>query len=95
MVHQAKTPQVLLTTLQHCQWQAGCAKLLTCAGDEAQCIISRLHVLPEVNVGVVENVLMQVQVVEALGGQHHANIIACSHQQNKITLETTFVSRVS
>lgn len=38
----------------------------TCAGNESQGIVSRLHVLPEVNVGVVEDVLMQVEVVEAL-----------------------------
>ena len=34
------------------------------------------------NVGVVEDVLMQVEVVEALGRQHHANIITCGHDLN-------------
>ena len=38
----------------------------TCAGDEAQGVIAWLHVLPEVDVAVVEDVLMQVQVVKAL-----------------------------
>lgn len=49
----------------------------TCAGNEAQSVVARLHVLPEVDVGVVEDVLMQVEVVEALRGQHHANVITC------------------
>lgn len=36
------------------------------AGDEAQGIVSRLHVLPEMNVGMVEDVCVEVEVVEAL-----------------------------
>lgn len=39
---------------------------LTSTGDEAKGVISRLHVLPEVHVGVVEDVRVQVEVVEAL-----------------------------
>lgn len=54
---------------------------LTCAGNESKGIISWLHVLPEVNVGVVEDVLMKVEVVEALRGQHHTNVITCTRQQ--------------
>lgn len=41
-------------------------KRQTCAGNEAKGIISRLHVLPEVDVGVVEDVAVEVEVVEAL-----------------------------
>ena len=39
---------------------------LTSAGDEAKGVVSRLHVLPEVHVGVVEDVRVQVEIVEAL-----------------------------
>ena len=39
---------------------------LTSTGDEAKGVVSRLHVLPEVHVGVVEDVRVQVEVVEAL-----------------------------
>ncbi len=39
---------------------------LTSAGDEAKGVVSRLHVLPEVHVGVIEDVRVQVEVVEAL-----------------------------
>ena len=49
----------------------------TCAGNEAQGVVARLHVFPEVDVRVVEDVLMQVEVVKALGGQHHANVVTC------------------
>lgn len=38
-----------------------------CAGDEAECIISWLHVLPEVDIGVIEDVGVQVEIVKALG----------------------------
>ncbi len=38
-----------------------------CAGDEAQGVVAWLHVLPEVHIGVVEDVGVQVEVVEALG----------------------------
>ena len=38
----------------------------TSTGDEAKGVVSRLHVLPEVHVGVVEDVRVQVEVVEAL-----------------------------
>ena len=34
--------------------------------DESQSVVARLHVLPEVDVGVVEDVRVKVQVVEAL-----------------------------
>lgn len=36
---------------------------------------TRLHVLPEVDVGVVEDVSVQVEIVEALRGEHHAHIV--------------------
>lgn len=51
---------------------------LTCAGDEPQRVIAWLHVLPEVGVGVVEDVSMGRQVVRGLRGQHHPNIITCT-----------------
>ena len=54
----------------------------TSAGNEAQGVITRLHVLPEVHVGVVEDVGVQVEVVKALRRQNHANIIACSQQSH-------------
>ena len=38
----------------------------TCARDETKSVISRLHVLPEVDVRVVEDIAMEVEVVEAL-----------------------------
>ena len=50
-------------------------QLLTSTGDEAQGVIPRLHVLPEMHIGVVEDVRVQVQVVKALRRQHHAHII--------------------
>ena len=40
----------------------------TCAADEAPGVVARLHVLPELAVGVVEDVGVVVQVVEALRG---------------------------
>lgn len=43
---------------------------LTCTGDEAEGIIARLHILPEVDVAVIEDVLVQVEVVEALQAAH-------------------------
>ena len=36
------------------------------AGDEVEGVVARLHVLPEVDVGVVEDVGVRVQVVEGL-----------------------------
>ena len=43
----------------------------TRAGDEAQGVIARLSVLPEMYVGMVEHVRVQPQVVEALQGHEH------------------------
>mmetsp|Transcript_14192 Transcript_14192/g.42859 ORF Transcript_14192/g.42859 Transcript_14192/m.42859 type:complete len:266 (-) Transcript_14192:1319-2116(-) len=51
-------------------------KVGSCAGDEAQGVVARLHVLPEVDVGVVEDVAALVEVPEALGTEHHAHVIA-------------------
>ena len=45
------------------------------AGDEAQGIIARLHVFPEMDVGVVEEVSIGIQIVKGLGGQHHPHIL--------------------
>lgn len=74
------------STAQHSEW------VITCAGDEAQSIIARLHVLPEVDVGVVENVLMQVEVVEALRGKHHPHIITC-HAHHHTVSNPTYTDR--
>ena len=49
----------------------------TCAGNEAQGIIAMLCVLPEVDVGVVEDVCVLVQVEEGLGREDHAHIVTC------------------
>ena len=40
-----------------------------------------LCVLPEVDVAVVEDVGAHLDVVEALGRQHHAHVIACTATQ--------------
>jgi hypothetical protein len=37
-----------------------------CAGNETQSIIAGLHILPEVHVGVIEDVRVHVEVVETL-----------------------------
>lgn len=50
-------------------------EVCTGAGDEAQSVIAWLHVLPEVHVGVVEDVGVHVEVVETLGRQDHADIV--------------------
>ena len=57
------------------------------AGDESERVIARLHVLPEVHVGMVEDVAVQVEVVEALRGQHHAHIIAPVEQRQRLQEE--------
>ena len=62
---------------------------LTSTGDEAQGVVPRLHVLPEMHIGVVEDVGVQVQVVEALRGQHHAHIITCHQHSWRVTGETS------
>lgn len=56
---------------------------VTCAADETPGIISWLHVLPELAVGVVEDVCVVVQVVEALRGQHHAHIVTAVKQRQR------------
>lgn len=50
-------------------------EVCTGAGDEAQSIIAWLHVLPEVNIGVVEDVGVHVEVVETLRRQDHADVV--------------------
>lgn len=57
------------------------------AGNEAQGVIARLHVLPEVDVGVVEEVSIGVEIVESLWGQHHANILATVKQPDGLDEE--------
>ena len=45
-----------------------------CTADESQCIITRLHVFPEMDVAVIEDICGPVQVVEALRRKPHADI---------------------
>ena len=59
------------------------ARAGTGAGDEAERVIAGLHVLPEVHIGVVEDVAGQAQVVEALRRQHHAHIVAAVKQRHR------------
>lgn len=59
----------------------------SCAGDEAQGVVAWLHVLPEVHVGVVEDVGVQVEVVEALRRQDHANVVATIKQRQGLQKE--------
>ena len=47
----------------------------TRAGDEPDGVIAVLSILPELDVGVVEDVRIDVDVVVALGGEHHAHIV--------------------
>ena len=54
-----------------------------CAGDEAPGVVAGLHVLPELQVGVVEDVAVAVQVGEALRRQHHRHVIARVEQRQR------------
>ena len=67
----------------------------TCAGNEAKSVISWLRILPEMNVGVVENVCVQPQVVEGLGGEHHANIVAQVKQRDGFDVEVCVCQLIS
>ena len=53
-----------------------CRRGLACAGDEAYGIVAMLRILPEVDVGMIEHISMQPEVVEALWGQNHAHIVS-------------------
>jgi hypothetical protein len=59
----------------------------TCARNEAQGIVSRLRVLPEMDVGVVEDVGVDVQIVEGLGGEHHADVIAPVEEGHRLIVK--------
>ena len=59
----------------------------TCAGNESKGIVSGLHVLPEVDVLVIEDVAVQVEVVEALGGENHAHIVTAIHHRQHLEEE--------
>ena len=59
----------------------------SCAGDEAKGIISRLHVLPEMDVGVVEDVRVQIEIVEALRREHHAHVITAVKERQGLQEE--------
>lgn len=58
-----------------------------CAGDEPQSIVAVLGILPEVDVGMVEHVRVQPQIMEALGGQDHAHIVAAIKQGDHLQKE--------
>ncbi len=56
----------------------------TCTGDEPDGIIAVLRILPEMNIGVVEDVGPHAQIVEALGGEDHAHIVARVKQRQRL-----------
>ena len=64
-----------------------CQEVGAGAGDEAEGIIARLHVLPEVDVGVVEDIGVQVEIVEALWRQYHPHIIAPIKERHRLQEE--------
>lgn len=68
---------------------------ITCAGDEVQAVIAWLHVLPEVDVGVVEDVGVQVQVVESLGAENHAHIVTGIKQGDSAQEELLLCNLIS
>ena len=59
----------------------------TGTGDEAEGVVAGLHVLPEVDVLVVEDVAVLVQVVEALRAEHHADVVAAVHHGHHLQEE--------
>ena len=59
----------------------------TCAGIEAQRVIAVLRVLPELHIGVIEDIGIDVHVVEALRREHHAHIIASVEQWQRLKEE--------
>ena len=54
-----------------------------CAGDEAQGVKAGLHVLPKLQVAVVEDVAAPVQVAKALRREHHGHVIAGVEQRQR------------
>ena len=49
--------QLVVSQPANMQWRSACCrKVQTCAGDEANGVVARLRVLPEVDVGVIEDV---------------------------------------
>jgi len=46
-----------------------------------------LHVLPEVDIGMVEDVGVQVEVVEALRAEDHADVVARVEQRQRLQVE--------
>lgn len=63
-------------------------RIVTCAGDEVDGVVAVLRVLPELDVGVVEDIAVGARVVEGLGAQHHSHVIAAiqhrHHLQEKV-----------
>ena len=47
-----------------------------CATDETKGVIPWLHVLPEMNIAMIEDICCTIQIMEALRRQHHAHISA-------------------
>jgi hypothetical protein len=56
----------------------------TCTGDEPDGIIAVLCILPEMDIGVVEDISPHAQIVEALGGEDHAHIVAGVKQRQRL-----------
>ena len=63
---------------------SGCC---TCAGDEVDGVVAVLRILPELDVGVVEDVGVGLQVVEGLRRQDHAHVIPAIHQRDHLQEE--------
>ena len=55
----------------------------TCAGDEAKGVVARLCILPEMDVGVVEDISMQIGIIECLHSQ--ANVQLSTHNDHELT----------
>ena len=66
----------------------------TCARDEADRIIPWLRVVPEVHVGVVEDVAIVVQVRERLGCQDHGHVLATIQKRYRLAKEVCIANLI-
>ncbi len=64
-----------------------CKQEVTCAGDEVDGVVAVLRILPELDIGVVEDVGVLAQIVEALRRQHHAHVVAPVQQRHHLQEE--------
>ncbi|KAA6417671.1 MAG: hypothetical protein FRX49_12359 [Trebouxia sp. A1-2] len=67
-----------------CQAHSLLQEVGSSARDEAESIITMLSVLPKVNVAMIEDVSTDIDIVEALGGQNHANIIPSIEERDHL-----------